>query len=310
MRFQTTTSWLAASAALLATAVMAGPASAAPSATAAAAAPITHRTIFATKAGTLYRLTLSPTGAVTTRTPVADGANATASDYDGTRLVFIRSDGAPGRADDQVWLREATGGSHYLAPGHLGTFSPGRTGVTIARDVAETDPREPHHDEVSVYRLTDGHVFPLFSYDWGESNHRIRNSRDGKSLWLFRNRDNGVFQTLDRYDRATDTVVPRPGQTSTDRCSDVEILPTGANALIACDGELLTFRLATDKIIHRTALPRGVWAATVDGRLDTKTMLLSLGSDTRRWLAALDLTTMRIRTLPGTAGYTNGVAAY
>jgi hypothetical protein len=309
MRFQTTTGWLAASAALLATAVMAGPVSAAPAATA-AAAPVTHRTIFATKAGTLYRLALSPTGAVTARTPVASGANARASDYDGTRLVFIRSNGAPGRADDQVWLREATGGSRYLAPGHLGTFSPGRTGVTIARDIPETDPGDPHQDEVSVYRLTDGHVFPLFSYDLGgESNFRIRNSRDGKSLWMLRNRDGGVFQTLDRYDRATDTIVSGVGRTTTDHCSDVEILPTGANALLACDTELLTFRLSTDKITHHTALP-GVGVGSIDGRLNTTTMLLSMRSGTRRWLAALDLTTMRTRTLPGTAGYTDAVAAY
>jgi hypothetical protein len=34
------------------------------------------------------------------------------------------------------------------------------------------------------------------------------------------------------------------------------------------------------------------------------------GSRQQRQLAALDLTTMRTRTLPGTAGYTNAVAAY
>jgi hypothetical protein len=308
MRFQTTTNWLAASAALLATAVMAGPMSAAPASAAAAAAPVTHRTIFATKAGTLYRLALSPTGAVTARTPVAHGANATASDYDGTRLVFIRSNGAPGRADDQVWLREATGGSRYLAPGHLGTFSPGRTGVTTARDVPDTDPRDPHHDEVSVHRLADGHVFPLFSLQW-EATHRIRNSRDGKSLWTLSTKDFGAAQQLERYDRATDTIAPESGPV-TDTCSDVEILPTGANALLACGKELLTVRLSTMKITHRTAVPSGVWANAVDGRLNTTTLLLSMGSDTRRWLAALDLTTMRTRTLAGTTGYTDGVAAY
>jgi hypothetical protein len=45
---------------------------------------------------------LSPTGVVTARTPAASGANARASDYDGTRPALVRGTGAPGRADDQM----------------------------------------------------------------------------------------------------------------------------------------------------------------------------------------------------------------
>jgi hypothetical protein len=135
MRFRTTTSWLTASAALLATAVMVGPMSAAP-ASAAAAAPVTHRTIFATKAGALHRLTLSPTGAVIARTPVAGGgAGAVASDYNGSRLVFVRPGDRQSWLDDRVWLREPTGASRLLAAGRLATLSPGGTGATITRYV-------------------------------------------------------------------------------------------------------------------------------------------------------------------------------
>jgi hypothetical protein len=51
-----------------------------------------------------------------------------------------------------------------------------------------------------VYRLTDGHVFPLFSYDLGgESNFRIRNSRDGKSLWMLTEQRRGSPPDADRY---------------------------------------------------------------------------------------------------------------
>jgi hypothetical protein len=130
-----TKSWLAGFGVVLAAAVLTTPASAAP-----AAAPVIHPTVFATQAGTLYRLTLSSTGAVTARTPVAGGAGAVASDYDGNRLVFVRQ-GAPDWRDDQVWVREASGVSRFLAMGHLGTISPGRTGVTIARYVAATPAR-------------------------------------------------------------------------------------------------------------------------------------------------------------------------
>jgi hypothetical protein len=90
----------------------------------------------------------------------------------------------------------------------------------------------------------------------------------------------------------------------------MEILPSGANALLACHTKLMTIRLADGAILHRTPFPNGTNAETLDGRLNPTTMLLSMQSPTGRWLAALDVTTMRTRTLPGTAGYTNGVAAY
>jgi hypothetical protein len=84
-------------------------------------------------------------------------------------------------------------------------------------------------------------------------------------------------------------------------CSDLEILPSGANALMTCGTHLVTIRLATGKTTHETALPSRVMAYTLDGRLDPTTLLLPMGSRTGQWLAALDLTTMRTRTLPCTA---------
>jgi hypothetical protein len=301
-----TKSWLAGFGVVLAAAVVATPASAAP-----AAAPVIHRTVFATQAGTLYRLTLSSTGAVTARTPVAGGAGAVASDYDGNRLVFVRQ-GAPDWRDDQVWVREASGASRFLAMGHLGTISPGRTGVTIARYVAEgRDPGslDPEHDELSTYRLSDGHVFPLSPHRDGWTDLRMRNSRDGATLWMITPLGGEFWNSLQRYDRATDTVTNSRWH-GPDQCHDIEILPSGANALLACRSQLLTLRLATGAVTHRTTLPAGTVAQTVDGRLGTQTLLLSMSSGSRRWLAALDLTTMRTRTLAGSAGYTHAVAAY
>jgi hypothetical protein len=267
------------------------------------------------RSGTLYRLALSPTGAVTARTPVAGGANAWASDYDGNRLVFIRSDTDWRTA--QVWLREPTGASRSLTAGHLGAFSPGRTAVTISRFVAEGDPEsmDPEHSGHSVVRLADGHVFPLAPHRDGEVDSRIRNSSDGRSLWMFTRSIGEGFGTLWRYDPATDSITRFYSSGSFDDagyCGDFEILPSGANALLACGNELLTVRLATGKVTHRTAVPSGLRVDQVDGRLNATTLLLSVrsGSRQQRQLAALDLTTMRTRTLPGTAGYTNAVAAY
>ncbi|MDQ1677906.1 MAG: hypothetical protein QOC93_3050 [Actinomycetota bacterium] len=316
MRVKTTTSWLTASAALLATAVMVGPMSAAPASAAAAAAPVTHRTIFATKAGALHRLTLSPTGAVIARTPVAGGgAGAVASDYNGSRLVFVRPGDRQSWLDDRVWLREPTGASRLLAAGRLATLSPGGTGATITRYVTggrEPGSVDPRHDEHSVYRIADGHVFPLPFHEDGYIDRRIRNSHDGTSRWmLVRKPGSGpATTTLMRYDGATGTTAKVLHSGEYDDCHDMEILPSGANALLACHTKLMTIRLADGAILHRTPFPNGTNAETLDGRLNPTTMLLSMQSPTGRWLAALDVTTMRTRTLPGTAGYTNGVAAY
>ena len=315
MRLETTTSWLAASAALLATAVMAGPASAAPAA-ATAAAPVTHRTIFANhEDGALYRLELDPTGAVTARTVVDAASGAAASDYDGTRMVFTLPSDPPDRAHDQVWLREATGAFRFLAAGHLATFNPDRTGVTIARHVAEgrdPDSKDPAHDEVTVHRLADGHVFELSPHSDGIRDLQIRNSHDGKSLWmLVAGGSRATSATaLMRYDRATDTT-RKVLSLTTQGCADFEILPSGANALLACGAQLLTVQLATGKVTHRTAMPSGVFADSLGGRLNPTTMLLSVFEHAgHAQLAALDLTTMRTRILPGTDGYMNAVAAY
>jgi hypothetical protein len=302
--------WLTGFAVVLATMAVAAPAAAVtPVAT---AAPVTHRTVFATKGGTLYRLALSSTGAVTASTPVAGGTNSVASDYDGARLAFVRQ-GAPDWRDDQVWVREAAGESRFLAMGHLGTFTPERTGVTIARYVMvgrDPDSMDPHHDELSVYRLADGHVLPLSPHADAYSDLRMRNSHDGKNLWMLTLFLGESDHPMKRYDRATDTITRSFNWPELWQCGDVEILPSGANALFACGSRLLTMRLDTGAITHSSPLPAGTTATALDGRLNTQTLLLSMSSGSRRSLAALDLTTMQIRTLAGSAGYTDAVAAY
>jgi hypothetical protein len=311
MRLETTTSWLTASAALLATAVMAGTMSAAPASAAAAAAPITNQTIFANDSdGMLWRLELNPNGTMWGRTSVAMGE--VASDHDGARLVYTRP-GTSDPTDDQVWLRDAGGKTRFLGMGHLATFSPGRTGVTIARYVSEgRDPNSnsPAHDELSVYRFADGHVFTLSPHVDGIVDRRIRNSHDGKSRYLLANDWVKGTSMLMRHDRATDTTKTVRSLADQKDCTDFEILPSGSNALLACGTHMLTIRLSTGAITHRTELPSGVTVDNLDGRLNSTTMLLSVKSGTGHSLAALDLTTMRTRTMPGTAGYTNAVAPY
>jgi hypothetical protein len=321
----TTTCWLTGFAVALATMAVAVPAGAVtpgavtPGAVtprtitpATTAAPVTHRTVFATQNATLYRLALSSTGAVTSRTAVSGGAYGAAQDYDGRRLLFVRP-GAHTWLDDQVWIREPSGASRFLAMGHLATFSPGRTGVALARFVAEG--RHPdvleEHDELSVYRLADGHVFPLSAQNDGFTDLRMRYSRDGKSLWTLNPVATESLRWLLRYDFAGDTpawgVDYLPGSSE---CVDLEILPSGANALLACGSRLLTVRLDTGNVPHTTQLPAGTTVTSVDGRLNDRTLLLSLRDGSRQWLAGLDLDTFRTRTLAGSAGYHSAVAAY
>jgi hypothetical protein len=316
----TTKCWLTGFAVALATMAVAVPAAAvapvaAPPRTitpAVTAAAVSHRTVFATKDGTLYRLALSSAGAVTARTAVSGGAFGVASDYDGRRLLFVRP-GAHTWLDDQVWIREASGSSRFLAMGHLATFSPGRTGVALARFVAEG--RQPdvleEHDELSVVRLADGHVFPLSAQNDGFTDLRMRYSRDGKSLWTISPVETERLRWLMRYDFAGDApawgVDYLPGSSE---CVDLEILPSGANALLACGSRLLTVRLGTGDVTHTAQLPAGTTVTAVDGRLNDRTLLLSLRDGSRQWLAGLDLDTFRTRTLAGSAGYHSAVAAY
>ncbi|HEY0359250.1 MAG TPA: hypothetical protein VGD11_11755 [Mycobacteriales bacterium] len=305
MRPRTTRYGVVLATALLTTVVLAAPASA-------AVPPVTHRTVFATEGGTLYRLALSSTGAVTARTPVAHGAGAVASDYDGRRLVFVRP-GAADWTDDQVWVREPSGAGRFLATGRLGTFTPGRTGVAVARFVlAGRNPAsmDPEHDELTVVRLSDGHVVPLSPHHDGDFDGSMRYSRDGRTLWMLTQSVGESGLWLQGYDLATDTVTRSYGLPALSTCTDVEMLPSGANALLTCGPRLLTVRLADGKVTHHTPLPRGTTATTLDGRLNSRTLLLSMSSGSRRFLGALDVDTMRVRTLPGSAGYTDAVTAY
>jgi hypothetical protein len=220
--------------------------------------------------------------------------------------------------DDQVWVREATGATPFLAAGHLATFSPGRTGVTIARHVTEgrePNSKNPEHDELTARSFDDnGQVFPMNPHRDGIVDWRVRHSHDGRSLWmLVADGSHGAStDALMRYDRTAGTTTTVLSLSTKD-CTDFEILPSGANALLACGTQLLTVQLATGNVTHRTAMPSGVMASAIDGRLDTTTLLLSTqntGPGAETQLAALDLTTMGTRTLPGTAGYAHAVAAY
>lgn len=286
------------------------PAAAAPSLVT-AAAPVTHRTVFATQAGTLFRLTLDATGAVIARTPVSGGTGSVAADYDGSRLLSVRDVAAPG--EDEIALRTSQGASTTVANGRSAVFTPGRTGMAVARYVTvgrNPDSMDPEHDELSVHNLGTGRITALGPHRDGVIDLGMRYARDGRSLWLLTAFLGESDNALMRYDLATRTITRSYTVYGGYGCRDVEMLPSGANAVIACGARLLTIRLATGTITHRTALPAGRTVTALGGRLNDHTLLLSMSEGARRWLAALDLDTMRMRALPGSYGHHAGVTDY
>jgi hypothetical protein len=85
-----------------------------------------------------------------------------------------------------------------------------------------------------VHGLSDGHVFELSPHRDGIVGRRIQNSHDRKSLWMLVR--HGPTKALMRYDRATDTTTKVRDLLEYRDRSDLEILPSGANALMTRRG--------------------------------------------------------------------------
>jgi hypothetical protein len=298
----------AAVAASLAPGTVAGAATSAP--------PVTHRTVYATRSAeppALYRLRLDGTGTATSSAAVSLGRGATAADYAGGRMLFVRPGASAATLDDEIWLREASGARRFLAPGTRAVFSPDGSTVLIARRVLDEDPMGvgDTHDEYARYTLADGTNRAEFSYRTLRISSDLRYAKDGKSFWVLVQLSDGDYGvTLEEYRFSARRIVRHHSVDARHDCTDFEILPSGQRAVLACGDELRVVQLSTGAVTHRAAMPAGQLVTSVNGRLSATVLLISARRGNVRWLGALDLDTFRTRQMRGTVGYVNGVAAY
>jgi hypothetical protein len=281
---------------------------------AAAPPPVTHQTVFATRgyAGllgtTLWRLTLDPRGAAVARTPVASGDGGVAQDYAGGRLLFTRIAGTVDEGNDEIWVREASGASRFLTLGHRAIFTPGRTGVLVVRKLSI-----PDRDELWMYRSADSTTSQVFAMPPGRAVSDLRYSPDGRGVWLAVQEERyGYARYVQEYRFPEDRIVRTVRLRAAYGCPRFELLPSGTRALLACGTtagqRLWVFHLPTGRVTAGYPVP-GYAVHAMHGRLSDAELLFSVQTNAG-WLGGWNLRTSTVRRLPGTKGYSEGVAAY
>lgn len=291
----------------------------------AAAAPVTHRTVYATSepqtTSRLWKLALSGTGTVRSRAAVASGTLSAAVDVAGGRVLFVRT----GSAGDEIWIRETSGTTRFLTKGSTAVFTPGRRGVVVSRDVH--DPKAPGTflSQLVLYRLADGRqttLLPRVKLLMGT----LRYALDGKSIWILgSNRPGEPKAWVGQYGLAERRLLRSYAVRASEGCDTFEILPSGTRAVFGCVvsgsggsnsiGQLWTLRLATGAVTHRTTLGAGKYAEALNGRLSAREVLISVltvapHDNLTYWLGGLDIDTSQVRRLPGSTGYAHGATEY
>jgi hypothetical protein len=242
-------------------------------------------------------------------------------DVAGGRALFVRNLSAGG----EIWIRERSGATRFLTKGTTAVFTPGRTGVVVARDVHDPAAPQALRSQLVLYRLRDGRQTTLLRRV-NVLMGTLRYALDGKSIWILgSNRPEEPKAWVGQYGLAKHRLLRSYSVPASEGCDTFEILPSGLRAVFGCVvagshgsnsvGQVWTVRLTTGAVTHRTTLGAGRYAEALNGRLSAREVLISVLTvkpydNLTYWLGGLNVDTSKMRRLPGSTGYAHGATEY